>query len=374
MGGSQSVEFMVASPAGEDWIVTCTTCDYRANLERAVSRVGAVEDPPIVPAVERFPTPDLLTIKALAEVHPDLAPAERQIKTLVYVLDDELTLVLVRGDHDLQEQKLQDATGAVEIRPAHAEEIRAALGADPGSLGGVGVSGIPVIADVSLEGRRGLVTGANDDGWHLKHVDVDRDIAIGRFVELREVKAGEPCVNDGGSLELWKGIEVGHIFKLGTKYSEAMGAFVQDEQGESHPIVMGSYGIGLERTMAAVAEASHDERGLVWPVPVAPYEVLITTLRADDPNVVEAGERLYSDLQAAGVEVIYDDRVERPGVKFADAELVGIPIRVTLGPKALAGGEAELTVRYGMETSTIGLSEVVAKVTQSVRDGRVRGA
>ena len=372
MGGSDSVEFMVASPAGEDWIVTCPTCDYRANLERAVSQVAPAEDPESVPPVERFPTPDLLTIQSLAEAHPDIAPADRQIKTLVYVLDGDLTLVLVRGDHDLHEQKLQDATSAVEVRPAHAEEIRDALGADPGSLGAVGVSDLPIIADRAREGRRGLVTGANDDGWHLKHVDVGRNIDVDRFAELREVKAGEPCAVDGGRLELWKGIEVGHIFKLGTKYSESMSALVQDEHGDSHPIVMGSYGIGVERTMAAVVEASHDERGIVWPMAVAPYEVIITTLRADDPAVMEAGKRLYSELQDAGVDVIYDDRVERPGVKFADAELVGIPLRITLGPKGLEAGEVELTKREGLETSSLTIDDVVQEVLDRVERGRIQ--
>ncbi len=370
MGGSQSVEFMVRSPAGEDWIVTCDSCDYRANLERATSALTPPSDPESVGPPERFPTPGLRTIKALAEAHPDRAAADRQIKTLVYLLDGVITLVLMRGDHDLQEQKLQDSTGAIDIRPAHAEEIRAALGADPGSLGAVGVTQHPIIADHALEGRRGMVTGANQDDWHLADVDVDRDIPVARFVDLREVKAGERCGVDGGTLDLWKGIEVGHIFKLGTKYSVAMEAAVQDESGASHPIVMGSYGIGVERLMAAVVESSHDERGIAWPVAVAPYEVVITTLRADDEAVGAAGESIYQALIEAGVDVIYDDRVERPGVKFADAELVGIPLRITIGPKGLDAGEVELTVRAGLETRSVSVDRVVSEVVDLVEQGR----
>lgn len=374
MGGSQSVEFMVRSSAGEDWIITCESCGYRANLERATSAVVPVSDADAVPLPERFPTPGLRTIKTLAEAHPERAAQDRQIKTLVYLLDGELTLVLLRGDHDLQEQKLQDATGAIDIRPAHAEEIREALGADPGSLGAVGVTEYRVIADLPLHGRRGMVTGANEDDFHLANVDVERDISVEQFADLREVKAGEACTVDGGRLDSWKGIEVGHIFKLGTKYSIAMEANVQDEEGASHPIVMGSYGIGLERLMAAAVESSNDERGIVWPMSIAPFEVVITTLRADDERVASAGEALYRALAAEGVDVIYDDRSERPGVKFADAELVGIPLRVTLGPKGLEAGEVELTARRGLETRPVALDAVVAEVVGLVVEGRRQGA
>ncbi|MEX2280421.1 MAG: proline--tRNA ligase, partial [Acidimicrobiia bacterium] len=258
MGGSESTEFMVASPAGEDWIVTCDTCDYAANVERATSKVDPVDDPDTVPDVSRFATPGIRTIRALAEAFEDIAAPDRQIKTLVYMLDGVPTLVLLRGDHGLQEQKLIDATKTVDARPGLEDEIVELLGAKPGSLGAVGVSGLPVIADLALQGRRGLVTGANDDDWHLRDVDVDRDIAVTAWQDLRAVKTGEPCSVDGGSLDLWKGVEVGHIFKLGTKYSEAMGAFVQDEAGQSHPIIMGSYGIGLERSMATIVEGSSD--------------------------------------------------------------------------------------------------------------------
>ncbi len=359
MGGSGSIEFMVRSDAGEDWIVTCSTCDYRANLERATSQVPEVSDPASVPEPERFATPEIRTIAALAGAFPDVAAPDRQIKTLVYVIDGVFTLVLMRGDHALQEQKLQDVTGGIDVRPAQPDEIKEQLGALPGSLGAVGVSGHPIIADAALEDRRGLVTGANEDDWHLSNVDVARDIAVGKWADLREVVEGERCIVDGGTLDLWKGIEVGHIFKLGTKYSEAMGAIVQDEHGESKPIIMGSYGIGLERSMAAVVESSHDDAGIVWPWEVTPYHVVVTLLRQQDEAVVAAGDRLYRELTAAGYEVLLDDRAERPGVKFADAELIGIPYRVTIGPRGLESGVAEFTTRSTMETVEIPLDAVV---------------
>jgi prolyl-tRNA synthetase len=365
MGGSESVEFMVRSEAGEDWIVTCANCDYRANVERATSAVAEVDDGERAD-LDRFPTPGLRTIKALAQAHPDTAAPDRQIKTLVYVLDGEQVLVLLRGDHNLQEQKLMDATAAVEARAAVPEEIRELLGADPGSLGAVGVDEVRIIADEALRGRFNLVTGANEDDWHHSGVDVERDIRVSQWADLREVTSGEPCPQCGGPLDLWKGIEVGHIFKLGTKYSETFGVYVQDETGESHPIIMGSYGIGVERGMAAVVEASHDEKGIVWPVSVAPYEVVITVVRADDPATIEAADRLYAELADSDLEVLLDDREERPGVKFADAELIGIPYRVTVGPRGVADGVVELTTRRGLGTEEIALGAVAEWLMERV--------
>lgn len=371
MGGSESVEFMQRSSAGEDWVVTCESCDYRANIERAASVVEAVSDGDPVD-LERFATPGLRTIATLAEAHPEIAHPERQIKTLVYIVDGSPVIVLVRGDHDLQEQKLLDAIGAPEDsgRPADVEEIRDLLGADPGSLGGVGVDGQRIIADEALRGRTNMTTGANEDDWHYKGVDVERDISVSDWADLRAVVSGEVCVVDGGKLDLWKGIEVGHIFKLGTEYSETFGSYVQDEDGNSHPIIMGSYGIGVERGMAAIVEASHDDNGIVWPVSVAPYEVLITVIRADDEATKDVSERLYTEFSQAGVEVLIDDRVERPGVKFADAELIGIPFRVTVGPKGVESGEVEVSERASLSKESLPLRDVVSDVTSRVESAR----
>lgn len=363
MGGSESVEFVVRSDAGEDWIVTCEDCDYRANLEKATSSLEIVEDPE-TSDLEKFPTPGLRTIKSLADAHPDLAAPDRQIKSLVYFLDGEPVVALLRGDHDLQEQKLLDACGVGEdIRAATADEIVDLLGASPGSLGAVGATGLKIVADSALQGRVGMVTGANEDDWHYSGVDVERDIEVTTWADLRAVRSGESCIQSGGALELWKGIEVGHIFKLGTKYSEAFGAYVQDEEGNSHPIVMGSYGIGVERGMAAIVEGSHDEKGIIWPVAVAPFEVVVTVVRADDEETMSAADRIYRELLANGVDVIIDDRVDRPGVKFADAELVGMPFRITVGPRGVAGGTVELSARRDMETHEIALSAVAGELT-----------
>jgi prolyl-tRNA synthetase len=369
MGGRESREFVVRSDAGEDWIVTCATCDYRANLEKATSALEDIDDGESED-LERFPTPGLRTIAALAQAHPDIAAPERQIKTLVYFLDGEPVLALLRGDHDLQEQKLLDAAAASEGRPAQAEEIRELLGADPGSLGAVGVDNVRVFADLALQGRFNLTTGANDDDWHFSGVDPERDMSVAVWSDLRAVTTGETCIQDGGSLELWKGIEVGHIFKLGTIYSEAFGAYIQDEEGVSHPVIMGSYGIGLERGMAAVVEGNNDENGIIWPVSVAPYEVLITVIRPDDDATMATANRLYDDLDSAGLEVLVDDRLERPGVKFADSELIGIPFRVTVGPKGVAAGVAEITERHGMVKSELSLEEVVSFLRDRISDAR----
>ena len=215
-----------------------------------------------------------------------------------------------------------------------------------------------------------MTTGANEDDWHLRGVDVERDIAVTTWTDLREVVDGDLCVQDGGKLELWKAIEVGHIFKLGTKYSETFGAYVQDEAGESRPIVMGSYGIGLERGVAAVVESNHDEKGIVWPVSVAPYEVVLTVVRVDDTATMAIANQLYETFSQNGVEVLLDDREERPGVKFADAELVGIPFRVTIGPKGVAEGVAEVTERRGLVRAEVPLDTVVSSVSERVFSAR----
>ena len=368
MGGTDSVEFMVESPAGEDFVAYSPDCGYSANVERARSRIPEVANGEPLDAVERFPTPGVRTIEALADFDAGAA-AEHQIKTLVYIADGDPVLVLMRGDHPLQEQKLSDHLGVSEVRPAHEEEIFELLGAHAGSLGAVGVETVRVIADSQLRGRVAMTTGANEDDFHYRGVDIARDIAVSEWVDLREVKAGEGCPNCDGVLDVYKAIEVGHIFKLGTKYSEAFGATVLDENGKTRPIIMGSYGIGLGRAVAAVAEVYNDDKGLVWPVAVAPWEVVVTLVKTDDATLA-AGERIYSELLAAGIDVILDDRNERPGVKFNDAELVGIPFRVTLGPRGLAGGVAEFVTRADGESSEIALDAVVGHVKGLVEAAR----
>ncbi len=359
MGGSDSIEFMVRSQSGEDDVVFCGSCGYAANMERATSRIEDVDDGVEHAEIEKFATPGVRTIEDLASFDGGAA-GDHQLKTLVYSLEGLLTLVLLRGDHPLVEQKLQDGTGAIDFRPAHPEEIRAALGADPGSLGAVGISDLPIIADNALAGRYNMVTGANEDEFHLRGVDVDRDIQVSTWADLREIAEGESCPNCGEALEVFKAIEVGHIFKLGTKYADAFGISVLDEEGEAQTVIMGSYGIGLERNIAAVVETHNDEKGIVWPVAIAPYSVVITVLRADAAEALEAGESIYEQCRAAGLDPLLDDRVDRPGVKFADAELIGVPFRVTVGPRGLANGVVEVQERASGVTEEVALDGVIA--------------
>jgi prolyl-tRNA synthetase len=373
MGGSASVEFVAPTEAGEDDVVRCPTGDYAANVEKATSPVAAVQDPAAVPAAEQFATPGVQTIADL-EAAPYGVPGERQIKTLTYMVDGQLTLVLLRGDHSLVEQKLVDQTGTPAIRPAHPDEVKAALGASPGSLGAVGVRDLPVIADTALQGRRDMVTGANTDEFHLRHVDVERDIVVGRWADLRRVGAGDPCPRCGRPLEQFRAVEIGHIFKLGRRYSEALGATVLDDQGKARTIVMGSYGIGVERALATIVEVHHDQAGIVWPFQVAPFELAVVPLATGDAAAAEVAGRLYRELLAAGVDAVIDDRSDHPGAKLTDVELVGIPYRLVVGPRGLADGMVELTTRRSGETVRIPVEEAVARVGETIAAARAEAA
>ena len=368
MGGNESVEFMVEAAAGEDLIAVCR-CGYAANLEKATSRLEPVADGPWEGPPERVATPGIRTIAELAGFAGFAAP-QRQVKTLAYVVDGALTLLLLRGDHELQEQKLIDGLGTADVRPGHPDEIRDALGALPGSLGAVGVSALRVVADPALRGRVDMVTGANEDDWHLRGVDVERDIVVDRWLDLREVSAGEGCSECGEPLEVKRTIEIGHIFKLETTYSAKLGATVLDAEGVERPIVMGSYGIGIGRNVAAVVEAHHDESGIVWPVSVAPYEAVVTVVTLDDVAARDTAEAIYRELLERGVDAIIDDRAERPGVKFADAELIGIPYRINVGPRGLADGIVEVMERRTGDRTSVAPGEAAARVAEAVAAAR----
>ena len=347
MGGTHSHEFMVPAETGENEVVYCESGDYAANIEKATSQGPATATPADdCGDSEKFETPGVKTIDDLAKRF-DVA-AERQIKTLVYVADDKPVIVLLRGDDQLEEAKLGGVLGAKAFRAAGDAEIVKALGAQPGSLGPVGVEGIPVYADEVLRGGSGMVTGANDDGHHLRNVNIERDVAVGEWADLRQVQAGELCVETGQPLKIRRAIEVGHVFKLGTKYSEALGATFLDENGKSIPSIMGCYGIGVTRTLQAVIEQCHDESGVIWPTSVAPYEVCITALDVEpESEVMTLANRLYDELRAKGVDVILDDRPARPGIKFKDSELVGFPLRIGIGERSLAKGNVEIKPRVG---------------------------
>jgi prolyl-tRNA synthetase family II len=372
MGGQDSVEFMCPADAGEDLVAHCPDCGYAANLEKATSALPPVADGPGPAAPERLATPGVRTIEDLAQGYGK--PADRQIKTLVYMIDGQPTLVLLRGDHPLAEQKLADGTQAADIRPAHPDEIREALGASPGSLGAVGVTGLPVIADLALQGRRDMTTGANIDDTHLTGVDVARDINVGRWADLREVRAGEPCPGCGTPLEVIRTIEVGHIFKLGRKYTTALGVSVLGPDGQSVVPIQGSYGIGVERAMAVLAEVHHDDAGLTWPAQVAPADVVVVLVTPKDERARNAAEVLYGELLEAGADALLDDRDERPGVKFRDAELTGIPCRVAVGSRDLADGVVEFAARLTGEKERVPVDQAVTRVRRHLTEQRASAA
>jgi len=357
MGGSASQEFMVRTDAGEDTVAACPKCRYAANTETASSRLPPEEDEAGPAEPERFATPGVLTIEAL-ERPPYGVTARRQLKTLVYLADGEPVVAVVRGDQELNEAKLLTAAGASQVRPAHAEEIPPLMGARAGSLGAVRFSRARVFVDRSLADRTHMVTGANEDGYHLRGVEVRRDLlGHGQLADLRTVLAGEGCPRCDGTLEVFKALEVGHIFKLGTKYSVSMKANVLKADGGETPIVMGSYGIGVERILAAAVELHHDEDGIRWPLAIAPYRATVLTL-GREPELAKAAEQAVASLGGAGLDVLYDDRDERAGVKFKDADLLGIPIRVAVGKKGLAEGKVEWKRRGTQAVELVPLAEL----------------
>jgi prolyl-tRNA synthetase len=369
MGGSESNEFVAKTDAGEDLIASCSNCDYAANVEKATSRLPVIQDEAGSDAPEEFPTPGVRTIEDLTGF-PGGATADRQIKSLVFVatIDGEPrpVLALLRGDHQLHEVKFTDALGATAARSAQPEEIRELLGASAGSLGAVGAKqtapALSIIADLGLKDRRNMTTGANKDDHHLRSVNIERDIQVDQWADLRTVTSGEACPRcETGVLEVYKAMEIGHIFKLGTKYSASMGATVLTQDGKPVPIVMGSYGIGVERIITAAVEQNYDENGIIWPQTLAPFDVVVTITNVKDEKLRQAGDQLYQDLQHAGLDVLLDDRDERAGVKFKDADLIGIPYRITLGKK-IADEMVELFDRRTKQSEDVKLGEIVARV------------
>lgn len=354
IGGSLSHEFMVPAETGENDVVYCESGDYAANIEKATSAGPAKSTPSesIGDAPEKFETPGVTTIEALAK-DPFNVAAHEQIKTLVYIVNDKVVIALVRGDDQLNEAKFACALGTTTFRAAAPAEIFDALGASPGSLGAVnGVADnekiSAIYADEVLRGAKGMTTGANEDGYHLRHVDIDRDMERIQWEDLRTVNAGEACVATGKPLKIRRAIEVGHVFKLGTKYSKSLNATFLDENGKSQLCVMGCYGIGVTRTLQAVIEQSNDKFGIIWPISVAPFQICITALDVEpDSEPMKLAQEYYQALTDQGFEVILDDRKERPGFKFKDSELVGIPLRLAIGEKSLKNGEVEIKPRGG---------------------------
>ncbi|MGH9767937.1 MAG: proline--tRNA ligase [Blastocatellia bacterium] len=388
MGGSASNEFMVYTNAGEDMVASCPKCDYAANTEKAQSRIPEIVDENPDSPVEKFPTPGVRTIEDLV-TFPGGAAADRQIKTLVYVAVSEkgkqesgqIILALLRGDHPLNDAKLASTIGAMlraegaeltQLRPAHPEEILEAMGAHAGSLGAVGVTRYKILADNALQGRANMTTGANVDDHHLRGVNIARDIQVGQrgaeWVDLRTVAEGEGCPKCDGVLRVAKALEVGHIFKLGVKYSVSMGATVLNADGKEVPIVMGSYGIGVERILAAAIELHNDEAGIIFPVTIAPFQVVVTPLNVKDAELKATADRIYEELNEAGVEVLYDDRDERAGVKLNDADLVGFPFQIRIGPKKLKEGKVEFYDRATRQSEDVSANEAVGTAQRRITD------
>ena len=374
MGGSFSHEFMVPAEIGDDDVIYNEESGYAANREKATSALVPKDlvDAEPVGALEEFATPGIVTIAAL-EAAPYSVPADRQFKTLVYMGDGKPFLVVLRGCDELEEAKL-GSLGFTLFRPATPEEIEPVMGARPGSLGAVKgtIKDRPALAGIFADHAIRLIgngaTGANRDGFHLRNVNVQRDLAVTRFGDFRRVRPGEPDIKSGKPLQVRRGIEVGHIFKLGTKYSEKFGAVYTDDQKQSHLMVMGCYGIGVSRTMQAVIEQSHDNDGIVWPWNVAPFHVLICVLDPQLPEMMDLAKKLAAAAENAGADVLVDDRAERPGVKFKDADLIGIPLRLTIGSKGLKDGIVELKWRAQKDVAKVPLAEIEARLAAAVAE------
>ena len=365
MGGSHSQEFMVETDAGEDLVAFCPTTGYAANLEKAVSRPSA----PLLPDAEADLEPELVHTpgaRTIDEVAAFLGvPATSIIKSLVLVADSKPVVALLRGDYQLSETKFQSAAGCAELRPATTDEMRTWLGAEAGSLGPVGLTALPVLIDEALRGRRNLVCGANRDDYHLRNVTPGEDFT-GRYADLRQVAEGDTEAETGAPLELRKSVEIGHIFKLGYKYSKSMGLNVLDQNGVETPVIMGSYGIGLERVLCAAAELYSDDNGLSLPVSIAPFEVVVTPVKHNDAALQQGAAAIYSALLGLGVDALYDDRDMSPGVKFKDADLIGVPWRVTVGRK-LAEGQVEITERRTRTVTTVAVEQAAGWLAERVK-------
>ena len=366
IGGSASHEFMVLAQSGEDAVVHCPSCNYGANIEKAVSRLADPGEPDgEAPAMSEIDTPGTQTIADVARLLG--VPESTLVKTLVYRTEEGAVMVLLRGDREANEIKIRNFLGVQDLELLADEEFEMTVGGPVGYCGPVGTKIRRIVADETLRGRKRWTIGANKPHAHLRDASPGRDFDLSEFADFTLVASGDPCANCGTALEVFRGIEVGHVFKLGTKYSKSMDCTFLDEKGERHPMIMGCYGLGIGRTIAAAIEQNHDDDGIIWPVPIAPFEVLITTVGKDEPVHATAGE-IYDALVAAGVDVLLDDRDERPGVKFKDADLIGFPVRLTVGAKSLAEGNVELSMRRDREKVLVPRGEAVESVLQRLKN------
>ncbi|MCI0440497.1 MAG: proline--tRNA ligase, partial [Chloroflexi bacterium] len=360
IGGKDSQEFVLLADSGEDTIILCPKCRYAANAEKASFAKPPQPKEPEKP-LEDVHTPGVKTIEALASFLG--VPTSKTLKAVFYAADGEVVFVVIRGDLEVNEVKLKNALHANELRIATTEEVRWA-GLVAGSASPVGLSGIKIVADDSIHLGSNFVAGANRQDYHLRNANYPRDFQADIVTDIALAQAGYACPRCDGTLEMSRGIEVGHIFKLGTRYSDAFHAYYPDQSGGQHPIIMGCYGIGVGRLFAAAIEQNHDEKGIIFPTPIAPFHVNLTALNADSPEVAEAAESLYTELQAAGFEVLYDDRADSPGVKFNDADLLGLPVRLVVSPRNLRQNVVEVKGRTEAKAVTVPREEVVARVKE----------
>ena len=364
IGGSFSHEFMVLAETGEDTIVICTECEYAANMEKAAVKAPAAASDAPMAALEKVETPGKRQVGAVCEFL-SIRPSEL-VKTMVYLADGKPVAVLVRGDHEVEEVKLKNLLKVTDVELADDKQVFDATGVPTGYLGPVGIS-IRLVADQAVAAMRNFTVGGNEKNHHMRNVNFGRDFTVEAVADLRQVTTEDPCPECGGRLELTEGIEVGHIFKLGTNYSEAMNAVFQDKDGQEKPFVMGCYGIGVSRVVAAAIEQNHDENGIIFPVPLAPYQVTVLNLGFNDEAVTAEAERIYRELQEAGIDVLFDDRDERPGSKFKDADLLGIPFRVTVGKSFTKNGMLELRARRDGATEEIAPARLLAILQEKIR-------
>jgi prolyl-tRNA synthetase len=366
IGGSYSHEFMVLADTGEDEIVNCTSCSYAANLEKAEVKAAAAPDPANRPAgnLEEVKTPDVRTIDELTSflsLRPD-----QIVKTLIFSADGNMVAALIRGDHEVNEVKLKNLLGADQIELADPHLVAEVTGAPMGFAGPVGLK-TKIIADHAVRNMVNFVTGANKEDFHLRNVNLERDFSVNQFADLRMIMHGDRCPRCDGELNFGRGIEVGHVFKLGTKYSKAMHAVFLDAQGEEKLFFMGCYGIGIARTVAAAIEQKHDQDGIIFPISIAPFEVALLPLQMHERDVVDAAQKIYDACLAGGVDVLMDDRDIRPGVKFKDADLLGTPLQVTVGERTLKQGMVEIKVRSERESTKVLLSEASSVIPAKVK-------
>jgi prolyl-tRNA synthetase len=368
IGGSFSHEFMVLADTGEDYIISCLNCNYSANLEKAEVRFkenGELSKSETEKPIEEFETPDKRSVEEVTRflsVNPD-----RLIKTLIFKTEKEVLAALVRGDHEINEAKLKNLVGADRLELADPDMVAETTGAPMGFAGPVDLD-IRIIADNGIKGIKNFVTGGNKKDTHYQNVNLERDFTVETYGDLRFITKEDTCPRCGSEIRFGKGIEVGHVFKLGTKYSKAMGALFLDENGREQPIIMGCYGIGVGRTLAAAIEQNHDKDGIIFPVPIAPFEVIILPLQIDKNEVVATAEKIYTDLLGKGVDVLLDDRDLRAGFKFKDADLLGIPLRVTIGTKGLKTEKVELKLRTQPESTMIPVKDASTLILDRLKE------